>query len=493
MSDSEKAGADSAAREKIEELIEAVQPSAVDSAAEAVVEDAEFRRKLLMSFPDMYNAYAKMTEGMARSLEVLEPEQRAELVRDMAGRLDGRTLAEAANAFSRVLITLREENPELAEEFYPFVEEAVNSTDFGKVRVGLTASMEYTADMLIHFLDLSLENPVIIANMIGIVTPLVNNLIRVLSHAVSSVELPPEVLASAVFNVLLSIDASELGSTITSLAEIVNALHEGNLVLGRDEPRFRAVFDQFAEGLLENMDTEQLARAVVALGEDVEVVLESVTDLLHRDPQLLLLAGSTMGSLINVFIRGMSNFLLEFSQLPDEILFEMGEDMRQKTEAAEVARIINLYMLLYNRFLEVNPALYEDIAGTVVASIDLEQLGTMLKSGSVRLAGVAAKDPDISAALEPREIGRRVNESLRSFNAYMASRSGSASRFMGELFDSLDTGEVELALKNTVGAFTEVFFSSAGRVLAVLKPVATGLFKGLGRLLGGLLGGPQGR
>ncbi|MBU4180029.1 MAG: hypothetical protein KJ625_08840, partial [Actinobacteria bacterium] len=288
-------------RENVEAVLESVKPEAVDAAVESLFgEGGEMGPEILLAIPNVMNAYARMLTGFAEVLEELEPEERRKLLGEAAGKLDGVALGRATNAFSRLMMKVGKENPKLAAEVFPAIETAIEEIDFGKLRVGTVAYIEYAADLASMSIDAMLENPVIVANLVGILPPLINNLIKVISGALSEMDLPQEVLASAVFNIILEIDTEELGRAVTSMSKIVNELHEGNLILGRDEPRFRAVFAEFAEGILENVDTAEFARAVVALGEDFEVILDSVTDILHRDPELLILAGATVGSLLNV-------------------------------------------------------------------------------------------------------------------------------------------------------------------------------------------------
>ena len=463
-------------RENVEAILESVKPEAVDAAVESLFgEDGGVAPEVLLALSDLVNAYARIMAGYAEALEGLEPEERSKLLGEAAGKLDGEALGSAVNAGSRLMMKVGKEKPELAAEVFPAIKAAIEEIDFGKFRVGTVAYIEYAADLASMSIDAMLENPVIVANLVGILPPLINNLIKVISGALSEMDLPQEVLASAVFNIILEIDTEELGRAVTSASKLVNELHEGNLILGRDEPRFRAVFAEFAEGILENVDTAEFARAVVSLGEDFEVVLDSVTDILHRDPELLILAGATVGSLLNVALRGLSNFMLEFSQLPDEILLELGEDIRQNLEVKEVARIINLYIMLANRFMQVNPALYDDLAAAIIPAIDTEQLGAMLKVTAARVTGVVRDTPELLKRLEPEEIGGRINETLISFNRYMAARPGAPREFLSRMLGAIDTRELETAVRTTVGGLTEAMFESADRALAFARPVAGGL------------------
>jgi hypothetical protein len=464
-------------REKVEGALDAVKPEAVEEAVVKIfTEDGGMAEDIYRAKPDILNAYANFTRAFAESLERLSTEERSGLIAEVVEKLDGEAVGDAANAVSRLLMKVREENPDLARQVLPAIRKAVDTTDFGKLREGASAWMDYAADMVVLTLEDALENPVVMANLIGIAPPLINNLIRIASTALEQVDLPKEVLASALFNTMLAVDREEVGKAISAASRLINNMHEGNLVLGRDEPRFRAVFDELAEGVLEHVDTAELSRAVVSVGEDFEVVLDATTDLLHRDPELMLQASSTVGALLNVALRGIANFLLEFSQLPDEILFRMGEEIRQNLEVSEFARILNLLLMLRNRFINVNPELLREMAAALLPAIDTEQAALLARNVSSVMSDVIRDDPGLSRKFEPEYIGGKVNEAIVAFNRYMSSRDGGPREFMARVFDQMDTVELELAVRNTAGSFYEAFFGSADRAVAVIRPVASGVW-----------------
>src|SRR5450756_2469085 len=127
--------------------------------------------------------------------------------------------------------------------------------------------------------------------------PVVNSLVKVLSYSLGKLDMPPEILASSLFNLLLELDAGEIGRTMTSASKMVNDLHEGNIVLGSDEPRFKTVLSEFVGRVLETTDAEEVSRAAVALGEDLEVAVGSMMDLLNRNPELPVIAAGDTGEL----------------------------------------------------------------------------------------------------------------------------------------------------------------------------------------------------
>ena len=114
-----------------------------------------------------------------------------------------------------------------------------NTADFGKIRVGLSAHLEGRREELRG--EAGLFNPVAISNLLGVVPPLANYALRVLTRTLQALNLPAEILANAVFQLLEDVDMAEVGGLVDALATFVSALHRGNLVLGRDEPRFKEV------------------------------------------------------------------------------------------------------------------------------------------------------------------------------------------------------------------------------------------------------------
>ena len=446
-------------------------------------QSAEQTQDILNALRRLKIARLRLLRELSWFVDELPQEERADLIETVFEVVDGSSMAESANSMARLFITLREERPELASELFPDIEAFFGETDFGKMRKAVNVLLDFWTGLTCKSFDMVADNPVVIANLIGMLPPVVNSLVKVLSYSLGKLDMPPEILASALFNLLLALDTGEIGRTITSASKMINDVHEGNIVLGRDEPRFKAVMSELAEGILENTDVEEASRAVVALGEDLEVAVGSMMDLLNRNPELLVAGVSTWVSLHNIVARMASGVLGELGQLPDETLSRMGDEIAGKLDAGEVGRAVNSMLALTGRFMEANPDLLRGVVADTLSTMDRDQLGTVLRE-AFREVGLAVKeDPGIRKALAPEEVGRRLNDLIVRFNGVGP---GAIKDYASRMLSTIDSDELERALRTLFGGVTDAVLESAEKAKAVVKPFLSAIWRSV-RMLPRLL------
>ncbi|MHA1570120.1 MAG: hypothetical protein ACTSXZ_11680, partial [Alphaproteobacteria bacterium] len=201
---------------------------------------------LLRHLPVIANAHCETIKALAESLDGMPSEERAERLRTAIRYMDGTVWGETTTAVAQAILQIYRDNPDLMNELQPTVEAAVRATDYGKMREAVAAVAHFGGEAAVMFLDPALKDPVVMSNLAMSAAPMLNALIKVLARGLEKVDLPDEFLASALFNLLGELDRDELARATNAAANLINALHAGNLVLGRDEPRFRAVFAEFA-------------------------------------------------------------------------------------------------------------------------------------------------------------------------------------------------------------------------------------------------------
>ncbi len=414
---------------------------------------------------------AKETGEEARELST---EERAAKLKEVLAGYDGAALAESANQFSKLVMTVHREHPDLAEGLFPTIDAALSGTDFGKARESVIALLDYWTSVTAKVIEDALDNPVIVANIIGMVPPLINSLIKVLSAILSNLELPPEILASAIFNVLSALDAEELGRALSLLSERINELHAGNLILGGDEPRSRAVTSDIARRLFDNLDVDAFADMLVALGEDAEVIVGVLVELISRDPELTDAVARSLVGLTNSITRIMSNALNKAAKWSPGVLARLGKEGRD-LDTFEIGRAIDSFETYALRLREANPGLHREIYIRMLQPVDIERVETHLRAVAGDLTAAVGAHQGIREALEPEEVGRRVNEMLAGFNR--SAEPAAVRDYLWRLFATIDSRELEVALKNVSGGVIDALFASAATARSVLKVIASNAFK----------------
>jgi hypothetical protein len=401
-------------------------------------------------------------------------EEMVERLRESLSGYDGTGLAERINEFSIMMMAVFKDNPELAAEAFPAIEAAFTGTDFGKLREAVTALLGYGAAGASKALEQVLVNPVVVANLVGMLPPVINGVLEVLAALVDNLDLPPEILASALFNVLSAIDAETLGHDLSGISRQVILLHAGNYILGGDEPRFRAVFTDFMERLLDNLDRDAASHALVALLEDAEVAAAVLVDIVSRDPRAIDTVAWTLVELTNVATRVVSNMLDRAAAWPEESLAILGKEGRV-LDTAEMGRALNSFVTYALRLREANPGLHREIYTHALEPVDPESLEVHLRAVAGDLVSAATDHPGISKALEPEEVGRRVNEALAGFNSVAAP--GAVSDYLKRMFSAIDPGELEAAIKTLGGGLVDALFATARTGRSVLRAAASTAWK----------------
>lgn len=400
-----------------------------------------------------------------------------------AAGLDGKALAESVNDYSREVMESFEENPDVAKEMFPALDDAFSGIDFGKVRVAATDLIGAWTELVKHASELALTNPVIMANLLGIAPHLLNGILVVLADALEKMALPPEILASALFNTMSAVDAETLGKILTMTAGQINDLHAGNMILGRDEPKSRAVFNDLMNRVMENLDVKATTDASIALAEDLEVIAGVLTELAIRDDEVLVQLTRGSVEVMNICARIVSNMLSDFTMLDEGRLGLLGEVARHEL-AGEIGRMIDLYVTWDLKFRAANPGLNREVYVKGLAAVDTESAETLLREVGADWKAAALAHPGIRRACEPEQVGRRINESLAAFNASAAGRPGTVGDYLGRLVSSLDADQVETALRNVSDGMIEAAFASTEMVQAMARSFARNLWKTIKAFVG---------
>jgi hypothetical protein len=452
-------------------LVDGFEPETLE---EVFSEDPELAGRVIEALPGMSNARLTLLRVLSRYLRGLSADERRELLEGMLRGVDGSLAAGASNEFSQLVMEIHRDNPDLAADLSPAIEAALSGTDFGKAREAMIALLDYWTEVMSRSIEITAANPVIIANIVGMLPPLANSIIKVISVLLHNAELPPEILASALFSVLSALDAEELGRVLSALSDQVNALHAGNLILGGDEPRARAVTEEIARRVLDDLDAESLARAIVAIGEDAEVISGVLIEIVARDPKLVDLATWAAVGLTNVSARVLEGALEAAAAWPDSLLTAMGEEGRM-IDTVEVGRAIDAFITYALRLRDANPGLHRALYSKGFQAVNTERVEMHARAVAGDMKAAAISHPAIRKALEPEEVGRRISEALAGLN--VAAGAQATRDYLTRVFGAIDPREVEAAARNIGGGLIDAAFASADIAAPLLRAAASNAWK----------------
>jgi hypothetical protein len=452
-------------RESIRQFLAGLEPESLELALSG---DPGLTREAIESSYMVEMACFQVIKVFCEYLDGLSPEERSAVLERHIQAFDGSAVAAATNAWSALAMKVHEERPDLVEATFPAIDSIFKDTDFGKGREALSGLLDYFTKYMTYAIEVMMENPVVIANIVGIIPPLVNSMIKIVSVGLEKTNLPPEILASALFNTLTALDAEELGRVMTTMSRMIVDLHAGNYILGHDEPRLRAVFTDFMKRVLDNVDNVATTGALVAVAEDAEVIAGVLVELTARDPEMVVLMAKAAASVHNIIARIIANGLSETAAWPDELLVRVGEEMRA-TDTVEVGRAIDSAVTFALRLHETNPWLHSHLLTGALQEINTERLELLLGAASLDIKEAMLANPGIRRALEPEEIGRRLNERLVRFNNSAAGRPGGIRDYVTRMLSVVETEELEKAARTVSEGMMDATLATGARVRMLLK------------------------
>lgn len=466
----------------------------------ALWEDIAFSMSVAGASPKLVNALAEALLELGAQLGTFTQDILREFLVKLGQDLDTEAIKSIPSAYAplvnQLLLDDREALDGLIAGLGTLADEALraaertwrkiwNTADFGKIRVGLVEHFEQRRQELEGKAEIF--NPVAISNLLGVVPPLANYVLRVLTRAMQALDLPSEILANAVFQLLEDIDRRELGGLVNALTYFVNSLHKGNLLLGRDEPRFKEVAFRIGRDIVESVDGEQLKAAGLALGEDGKVIAEVISSYLFATPQSTAQAVKAVHTGLNAVLRTVAETSRRLSELPESALEELAEDFEERFEARELGRILNSQMELFSKLCEHNPDMLGKILVRTFSATDPQVWADASRAAALQVRDAAFTAPQISAALQPQAIGRDINLALAAFNRYSQRNPEMVASKVSQTLAVVDAAELKKAVESVSASLVRALVDNSEVLMAVLVPAAKGVFKAVFGVAGKLV------
>jgi hypothetical protein len=393
-----------AARELASTLL--ISPGAEEAAAETtrtlLWEDLELTLAALARVPEWAGAGARSLDELGRALEQIPPPLAVEVAAQLLERLDQEALKTLAatwvrvgarlwadpasrRALTRSLATLLERLAEsdpkaLLRPAAQLALELMQHIDFGQLRAAVDRSARAAREELPLIIQHAVGDPVLLANLVQTLPPLVNTTLALSAEAIEALRLPREVLASGLFNLLESLDPAVLARIVDGVSRLLVQAHAGNLVLGQHEPALRSLLRRLLLDLAGRIDSQQASRAVAALAEDLATLLRAGSDLLYSEPALLPLTLATGSFALQTTVQGLTAALEKLGQLPPEALEQSAGELEQGLHHTAVTstELINASTRLLGQILEHRPRLTRRAIRALWRGVDRPGLGRLL-------------------------------------------------------------------------------------------------------------------
>jgi len=399
-----------AVRELLRDRLREGEPSGI---ADVLWEDPDLTLGAVAATPAQVNRLAGASLDIAQRLDAMPDPVLREFVTELVADVDGAQLAEALTVYGRLIRRVGTDDLPAA------LQQRLDEVDFGRVRASVEEAADGAGETLGELAAHLAADPVALSNLLCVIPPVLNALLRIAGSALAAAEVPREIKASALFSLIDGVDPRYLGATLDGVASTIVEIHEGSQILGKDEPRFVDVVDRLCQGLLDHSDPEQLARAVVALAEDVETTLGVWGDLLQRDPHLAAIVLSAHAAVVHAVMRGAAQALERAGELPDETIDAMADVIERQMEPRSGGRLVNATTALGARILQRRPELATRfgreladstdgvgalrliwaVAEPAILSLDAEQLERSVERALLRGLSIARERPDLLRAV----------------------------------------------------------------------------------------------
>lgn len=412
-------------RDTVTRLLEGVNSSdPQELAGELFREDGEFSQALIAALPRLVSVAAQAVKSFVESMEGLPAEKSAELVAEAYAQLQGGEIAEAVNAFSRFIIRLHEENPEL----YPakrtgIVSDFMQATDFGKLRVAATYHYGDRLELARREVELLGDNPMALINIFSVVAPLVNDALQVLKALFDILALPAEAVTYALFKIMEDLEWREVAAVINGLAAFIVNVHRGSMILGDGSLYTRGPLTRISSELVSGLDGQVLAEAIVAIGEEGEALTTALTGQVLAKEELVLPLAEAAVFVANSSFRAAAEILEKANSMPTEITSKLVAAVAEGLEVKELSRALVSLVAFNRRVMAENPELVAAMSREALSALELE--------------------------VTPEALAGGLNLALASYNGWVGKNSGLVAEGMNDFLAGIDKGELERAARAT--------------------------------------------
>ncbi len=459
---------------------------------ELFLDDQQFVEDLIQALPELINVGVKVLKAFSESLQQMPKEKRAEILADALSGINGEEIGKTANSLAQLSIKLHEDGQGiLAQKRLGVLSEALDAIDFGEARKALSYSIQSRLEYLEGEAELLLRRPVALMNIMDVVAPTIDSVLKLATTVFSGLSFPPETLAYAVSRILEDIDKEELGRAVNSMLSVVCDLHRGSLIVEESRPYFKTVFERFCEELALYVDGGMVAEALVGLGDDLEIVITTMSDIALGTEELVTPLISALLSLANSFLTALSGVVCKASELPHGVVAKMAQGIEEDIEAQELGRMLNASAVLFNKLSDKNPELLSVVVDKVLSTLQISPLKEAGKTMLLQLKAAVLAHPELAEelglkeAVKPQAVGAAINRGLSFCDRLLQENPGLVRDVLSDAVYAVDADYLTKVARATADQVAEAALENTVFIKAMLGAILHGSWKYLkGRLRG---------
>jgi len=327
--------------------------------------------------PKILDTLFHMAVAAGVSLENLPPPDRTKLLADIFSAIAGGRSGKLLTTWARVLANVHADDPDfLVKTLKPGIAKWIEHTDFGELKELLNGFSESAGPVTKMINDVIWEYPAKIVLLISFLPAVFNIIIKIANECVGRFNtLAPDLVADVILSCLRDIEAENIARTINEIAELIRKIDTGSALIGdAGVSGFNRELSGFLKKLISSIDVEKLIRAREGIASGKETASAAFMDALKEHPEMVLETIRRSQVLVNPAIKSLGMKVNLANELPEEEAAEAFSQTISKLNFIEIAEIINLSSLLFNRLRNLRPSLFSSAASQIVDSLDPDVL-----------------------------------------------------------------------------------------------------------------------
>lgn len=367
---------------------------------EILTKDSEFAATFFSLLPRSMNAFFGVMQGVNSYINNLTNDKVFGLLKSAAKDLNAVYVAKAVNDFFDQMERLRKDHPKLfAELLGNRIGEFIDTLDFGKMKKFVEDSAYCTYGTFEIVNEKIFGNSTRLGNLVSSVPAVLNAGIAISNDAIRRIELPSEVLASALFATLTKVDVEQMGKMLSNVSTLINKVHEGNYILGKGDRKFKEIAETTMEKFLNSIDVEEFRKAVNAILEDLDDFSDALNNALWKNPLTMMALAPLAPNLLNMLIGIGAKALSKFNELPPDLSAQITTSLIKEIDTKRLGEILTGVAKVVNGVAENDPKAISNILNSAIASSDKKELEKMLNNLVKSVVDVIASNPQILSAL----------------------------------------------------------------------------------------------
>lgn len=442
--------------------------------------DAE---SLTESLVEVLNAALRFCFGIARGLKQVDPSERNKVLAHMVEKLDMETAGNSINAVSEIFRRACESEDEAfpnatAEK----ITELMNAADFGKIRKAFEAGSESFEVVWEALAEGLAGDPANFANVFNTITPVLNTIMKIVKLIIARLDFPPEILASAIFRLIEDIHVEEAAGMVNEITAIINKIHEGSILLGREEPRTVPVISEFAREFMDLIDAEEAFLAAEALAEQAALTIKAVSDRTIEKPEFVKGAFASFVGVLNIMINVAEHSSSNAMKLPSDARDAIARTFFENFDIEALSKTVDFTAELILDSLKRNTDIVDAFIEKILIAAEFDVSIELFRLIGQRILLIMASQNKIADVIDPEKSASAVNTALKMINSMRMTRDDPKKALLYRTLPLIDKKELKVFLKHhsldlslALRANPDI---SADLLLGAFR-IARGLFGGL--------------